>query len=158
MALCITIICAVLYTVAITKYIKHNKTTSIAQRRQNNIEIRLMFYAVIMFVCLTVYALYQLSVAYFSYMNNGAAIATLLTQYYLINDVFVMINPWSLLITCAAVPVPDYSVSTLSTCLGPHDPQKNMLRVPPYVLGAPQGSKGPPSRHRWGPPREGTLM
>jgi hypothetical protein len=53
--------------------------------------------------------------------------------------------------------VPDYSVSTLSTCLGPHDPQKNMLRVPPYVLGAPQGSKGPPSRHR-GAPKEGTLM
>ena len=53
--------------------------------------------------------------------------------------------------------VPDYSGSTVSTCLGPRDPRKNMIRVPPYDLGAPQGLRGAPKPTSRGPPKGGPL-
>jgi hypothetical protein len=73
--------------------------------QKNNAEIRLCFAAIIVFISMTVYALFELSLAVFSFLQNPAMVDNIIPNFYIINDIFAMINPWSLVLTSSSIRV-----------------------------------------------------
>ena len=95
--------CASLYTATIFAYLKHKTTIPAAIHHKNKPELRLLAAAIIVFICLAVYAIFQTLVAYFSFTNKPLIVNIIYSQWYLINDIFALISSWSLLLTCSTI-------------------------------------------------------
>lgn len=98
------VLCAFFYLAAVIRYISYkNNATSASLRRKSNAEMRLLAAAIIVFISMAFYSVYQICLGVFSFLEKGDIVNIVISQWYLINDIFAMINPWSLLLTCSVI-------------------------------------------------------
>uniref|UniRef100_A0A914XRN4 G-protein coupled receptors family 1 profile domain-containing protein n=1 Tax=Plectus sambesii TaxID=2011161 RepID=A0A914XRN4_9BILA len=103
-ALFVMVSCAFFYIAAVVRYVTYKKNViSSSLKKKNNSEMRLLAAAIIVFISMAFYSIYQICLGVFSFLEKGDIVNTVISQWYLINDVFAMINPWSLLLTCSSI-------------------------------------------------------
>uniref|UniRef100_A0A914WDY0 BPTI-like C-terminal domain-containing protein n=1 Tax=Plectus sambesii TaxID=2011161 RepID=A0A914WDY0_9BILA len=79
-AVLVMVACLILYALTIINYLRHKRSIPVAMRQKSKPELRLLASAIVVFLCLSVYAVFQALISYLSFINDLATVNLLYSQ------------------------------------------------------------------------------